>query len=112
MCKTQGLATGTKHTAEISNRPASGAGVHAILAINAGGPCSRLIQAEFLSLPACRTVRLLLDESSISARMACRSSDAEITGNSRTSTHPRASRHCSELTQRAARTSASRRHSQ
>jgi len=49
--------------------------------------------------PFCRTARSagggLL---SISVRMACRSSVAEITGNSSTSTQPSASRHCNALT--------------
>ncbi len=76
---------------------------HTALAARAGGPCSRLAQAEFFSLPACRTVRLLVADSSISARMACRSSEAEITGNNRTSAHPRASKHCSEVTRTAVR---------
>ncbi len=110
--KTQGLASGDRHVIETSSRPASGATSRTVLASADGGPCSRLTQAEVLSLPACRTVRLLMEESSISARIACRSSDAEITGNSRTSTHPRASRHCRELSRRAARAPASRRHSQ
>ena len=91
MRKAQGLATGNKHKAEISSRPVSGAGVHATLAINAGGPCSRLTQIECFSLPACSTVRLLVADSSISARIACRSSVAEITGNSSTTALPSAS---------------------
>ena len=52
------------------------------------------------------------EESSISARMASRSSEAEITGKSRTSAHPRASRHCSEVTLRTNRDPPLRRHSQ
>ncbi len=111
-CKSQGPVSGVKHATETSSRPASGAASHTALATTAGGPCSRFTQAEFLSLPACRTVRLLLADSSISARIACKSSDAEITGNSRTSTHPSASKHCSAVIRRPSRDLASRRHSQ
>jgi hypothetical protein len=112
MCKAQGLATGTKHKAEISNRPASGAGVQAILAIKAGGPCKRLTQAECFSLAACSTVCLLVAVSSISARIACRSSVAEITGKSSTTAQPSVSRHCSAVALRATRASPPRRQSQ
>ena len=73
---------------ETSSSLTSGATSRTALATAAGAPCSRLTQPEFLSLPACRTVRLLMEESSISARIACRSSEAEITGNNRTSAHP------------------------
>jgi len=41
-------------------------------------------------------LRLLTGDSSISARMACKSSVADITGNNRTSTQPKANKHCSE----------------
>ena len=112
MCKAQGLATGAKHKAEISNRPASGAGVQAMLAINAGGPCKRLTPVECFSLPACSTVCLPVADSSISARMACRSSVAEITGNSSITAQPSASRHCSAVTLRATRAFPPRRQSQ
>ena len=81
------------------------------LTANAGGPCSRFTQAECFSLPVCRTARLLAD-SSISARIACRSSVAEITGNSSTTVHASASKHCSAVTLCAARALAPRRHSQ
>jgi hypothetical protein len=56
-----------------------------------------LTQADPFSLAACRTVRLLDADSSISARIACKSSVAEITGNSRTSAHPSANKHCNGL---------------
>ncbi len=78
---------------EISSSPTSGIVRQKALAANAGGPCSRLTHAERVSVAAWRTARLLLADSSISARIACRSSEAEITGNSRTSTHPNASKH-------------------
>src|SRR5215467_6968922 len=42
-------------------------------------------------------LRLLRGDSSISARMACKSSVAETTGNRITSMHPRESRHCRDL---------------
>src|SRR5271165_1155225 len=68
----------------------------------AGGVCKRLFQGEALALVAWRRLRLLAGVSSISVRMARRSSVAEITGKSTTSTHPKASRHCSELKLRSA----------
>jgi hypothetical protein len=111
-CKSQALASGAKNKAETLSSPASGAGGHSTFATNAGGPCRRLTQAECLSPPACRTARLLVEDSSISVRIACRSSVAEITGNSRTSTQPSASKHCSALTLRNARAPAHWRHSQ
>jgi hypothetical protein len=67
----------------------------------------RLSPPEFLSLAAWHTVRLLTEESSISVCIACKSSEAEITGNSRTSRHPSDARHWSELNLRVPR-----RHSQ
>jgi hypothetical protein len=67
----------------------------------------RLSQPELLSLAVWHTVRLLTEESSISVCLACKSSEAEITGNSRTSRHPRDARHWSELNLRVPR-----RHSQ
>jgi hypothetical protein len=67
----------------------------------------RLSPPEFLSLAAWHTVPLLTEESSISVRIACKSSEAEITGNSRTSRHPIDARHWSELNLRVPR-----RHSQ
>src|SRR5215472_11717108 len=42
-------------------------------------------------------LRLLRGDSSISARMACKSSVAETTGNRITSMHPREKRHCRDL---------------
>jgi hypothetical protein len=84
------------------------AGSQFIVAATAG-LCPRLTEPEVLSLPASRTARLLTTESSISSRIACRSSVAEITGNSKTSTHASASKHCSPL---ARRPPAARRHSQ
>src|ERR1035437_10594306 len=62
------------------------------VAANAGGLCH--FQAEALSLLACRMVRLLAGDSSISLRMARRSSVAETTGKRMTSMHPRTSTHC------------------
>src|ERR1700689_743190 len=66
----------------------------------AGGVCN--LPADALSLLACRTVRLLAGDSSISARMAQRSSVAETTGKRTTSMNPRASRHCRDLNLRVA----------
>lgn len=109
--KAPGLDSGDTQVSETSSSLTSGATSHTALATAAGGPCQRFAQIEFRSLTACRTVRLLMEESSISARIACRSSEAEITGNSRTKTHPRASKHCGELTRRPVRNPASRRHS-
>ena len=110
--RTRGLDSGDSCTSEPSNTRTSRTGIQLALATIAGGPCSRLTQAEVLSLPVWRTVRLLMEESSISARMACRSSEAEITGNSRTSTHAKASKNCSAVTRRSRRAAAPRRHSQ
>jgi hypothetical protein len=58
----------------------------------AGRFCQRLCQTEALSPAVWETLRLPGEDSSISARMACRSSEAEITGNNRTNTQPRAQR--------------------
>src|SRR5208282_5557347 len=58
----------------------------------AGRLCQRLCETEAFSPADWQTLRLLGDDSSISARMACRSSEAEITGNSRTITQPRTQR--------------------
>jgi len=62
------------------------------VAAKAGGFCHR--QAKALSLLARRMVRLLAGDSSISLRMAQRSSVAETTGKRMTSMHPSASTHC------------------
>jgi hypothetical protein len=108
----QCFATGDKETTETSSSPTSrSAGCVAAAAI-AGGLCRRLIQAEFLSPPAWRAVHLLEADSSISARIACRSSEAEITGNNRTKPHPRISEHCSGVTVHFWRALAPPRHSQ
>ena len=54
--------------------------------------CNSDFEGEGFSLPDCPMLRLPLGDSSISARIACRSSVAEITGNSMTSKHPSANR--------------------
>ncbi len=71
-----------------------------VVLASAGGVCN--FQADALSLLGSRMVRLLEGDSSISARMARRSSVAETTGKRTTSMHPKASRHCRELTLRLA----------
>jgi len=76
----------------------------------AGGVCN--LPADALSLLASRTVRLLEGDSSISARMAQRSSVAETTGKRTTSMHPIASRHCRDLNLRVAWVALDTRHSQ
>jgi len=63
---------------------------------SAGAACSRVFARDDLSVLACRMLRLLAGDSSVSVRMASRSSLAEITGNNMTSRHPRASTHCKE----------------
>src|SRR5208337_988977 len=78
----------------------------------AGGICALEFQRGLLSPPACRMLRLLSGDSSISVRMAMRSSLAEITGKSITSRQPRASRHCRELNVCSARALLELRHSQ
>jgi hypothetical protein len=65
---------------------------------SAGGFCH--FQAEGFSFPVCRTLRLPSGDSSISARMARRSSVAETTGKRTTSMHPKANKQCRELTLR------------
>src|SRR5580700_1009622 len=81
-----------------------------ILAAKAGGLCN--FQAETLSLLAWRTLRLLAGDSSISLRMARRSSVAETTGKRMTRTQPKASRHCSGVNLRPAEGVLEPRHSQ
>ncbi len=54
----------------------------------AGSVCQPLCEAEPFSPAGCETLRLPGEDSSISARIACKSSDAEITGNNRTKAHP------------------------
>lgn len=54
-------------------------------------------QVDALSPAFWQMLRLLRGDSSISARIACKSSVAEITGNRITSMHPRESRHCRDL---------------
>jgi hypothetical protein len=112
VCTWHGLANEAEQKTETSNKPNCGAGSPAVTATCAGGPCSRFTPAEDFSFAACRTARLLLADSSISARMACKSSVAEITGNSRTTAHPSASEHCRAVTRCAARAPAPRRHNQ
>ena len=53
--------------------------------------------ADTLSPAFWQMLRLLSGDSSISARIACKSSVAETTGNKITSMHPRESRHCRDL---------------
>lgn len=81
-----------------------------VVAASAGGLCD--FQGEALSLLVGRIVRLLAGDSSISARMAQRSSVAEITGNRITSMQPRVRRHCRELNLRPAEAILEERHSQ
>ena len=102
-CQLQAFASGAKCKTETSSGPACGAGSQFIFASSAGGPCSRFTHAACFSPAACRTARLLVADSSISARMACRSSVAEITGKSNTSAQPSASRNCKAVIRRAAR---------
>ncbi len=64
-------------------------------AASAGGLCN--FQLETLSGLAGWMLRLLAGDSSISLRMAQRSSVAEITGKRMTSMQPKASRHCREV---------------
>jgi len=78
----------------------------------AGGACCRVFQGDDLSLLACRTLRLPSGDSSISVRMATRSSVAEITGKSITSRHAKARTHCRELNWWSARALPDLRHSQ
>ena len=78
--------------------PGCGSGRPGALATIAGGACSRLTPgSEFFSPPPARTARLFVPGSSTSQRIACTSSVAEITGNSRISTQPSASRHCNAV---------------
>ncbi len=112
ICKPQGLASGDKEITKILSRVVSKTGSQAAPAAIAAGPCTWLTPAESLPVAACRRARLLLADSSISALIACRSSEAEITGNNRTSTHPRASRHCGGLAMRGERVVVPRRHTQ
>jgi len=53
--------------------------------------------ADTLSPAFWQMLRLLRGDSSISARIACKSSVAETTGNKITNMHPRESRHCRDL---------------
>jgi hypothetical protein len=55
----------------------------------------RLCQTDDFSPPATQILRLQGEDSSLSARMACKSSLAEITGKSRTRTQPRTHRNTS-----------------
>ena len=68
--------------------------------MRAGGFCH--FQADVLSVLDCRRLRLLAGDSSISVRIARRSSVAETTGKRRTSKHPKASRHCNAVNLRPA----------
>src|SRR5208282_2860040 len=90
--------------------PSSFTGREAAVASRAGGLCS--FQPETLSWLACRTLRLLAGDSSISLRMASRSSVAEITGKRITSRQPKASRHCKDVNLRPAGAVLELRHSQ
>jgi hypothetical protein len=60
--------------------------------INAGNPPALPIRASDLSLTACLTTRFDGPDSSISWRIACRSSVAEITGNSSIRTQPKSTK--------------------
>lgn len=110
--RAQTLTGGDKRLVETSSTATSSNPSRIALAMSAGGLCMRLVQAEPRSPAVCRTVRLLVADSSISARMACKSSDAEITGNNRTRAQAKLSRHCSDVIQRAGRDAPPRRHSQ
>ena len=61
---------------------------------------SAALQSDALSPLLWRRLRLLAGDSSISARIARKSSVAETTGKRMAKTHPRASKHCKELNPR------------
>ncbi len=110
--RTTGAAGSDCGTEKDSCQPSiSGANV-AVAATTAGKVCHRLCQAEVFSAAAWRALRLPGEDSSISVRIACRSSVAEITGKSRTSKHASASKHCREPNLLKARVWKLRRHSQ
>lgn len=73
-----------------SSRPMLVSPIEVAVLITAGRFWQRLCQPEAFSTVDWQTLRLPGEDSSISARMACRSSVAEITGNRRISTPPRA----------------------
>jgi hypothetical protein len=70
------------------------------------------LEVESRSLLCWRMLCLLQGDSSNSARMAQRSSVAEITGKRTTITHPRANRHCHAEGLRAAEATLRLHHSQ
>jgi hypothetical protein len=86
-------ATGTERgTVKSSHRPSPMGPSETVVATTAGRFCQGLYQTEAFSTTAWQTPRLPGEDSSISARMACKSSLAEITGKSRTSAQPRTQR--------------------
>ncbi len=91
-------ATGAKSETEKSSSRTSRIRRGDTAATTAGRLCQRQFPTEALSPAHWQTPRLPGENSSISARMACRSSEAEITGNNRTNTHPRAQRNTSGRT--------------
>ena len=90
--RTNGAAGNSKRTTLKSCQPSRPGAKTENAAIAAGEFCPRLCQLEVRSVPAWRT-RLLAPDSSISARMACKSSVAETTGKSMIKAQARASRH-------------------
>ena len=84
-------ATGTERGAmKSSSRPSLVSPSEAMVATTAGRFCQGLCQTEAFPTAAWPTPRLPGEDSSISDRMACRSSLAEITGNNRMNAQPRA----------------------
>ena len=73
-----------------SSRPTLVSLIEAEVAITAGRLWQRLCQTEAFSTAAWQTLRLPGEDSSISARIACRSSLAEITGKRRINAQPKA----------------------
>src|SRR5271156_5985167 len=88
----EGAAGTERATAKNSCQPSLLSPSGAVIATIAGRSCQGLCQTEAFSSAAWQTLRLHGEDSSISARMACKSSLAEITGNSRTNTQPRTQR--------------------
>lgn len=106
------LASGAGGMRELSKGCVCGETSRTAVAVTAAGDCRRLTQEDCLSLIACRTVRLLRAESSISARIGCRSSVAEITGNKSTRVQPKINRQRSGLKLLEGDAAPFRRHSQ
>jgi len=64
--------------------------------------CACHFPEQGFSVPFWLTLRFPQEDSSISARIACRSSVAETTGKSTTRAHPKAKMHCAEVILRRA----------